>query len=59
VGLWSAAEETESSKYKELRNLVNTVLEGAKARRMRDSDFFLFTDNLTAEGCFYQGNSKS
>jgi hypothetical protein len=44
VGLWSAAEETESSDYKELRNLVDTVLEEAKARRMRDCEFFLFTD---------------
>jgi hypothetical protein len=53
VELWSAAEETESSNYKELRNLVDTVLEVAKARRMRDCEFFLFTDNLTTEGCFY------
>ena len=44
VGLWSAAEETESSNYKELRNLVDTVSEEAKAGRMRDCEFFLFTD---------------
>jgi hypothetical protein len=48
VILWSAAEEPESSNYKESRNLVDTVLKEAKARRMRVCEFFLFTDNSTA-----------
>ncbi len=51
--------EKESSNYKELRNLVDTVSREAMAGRMQDCKFFLFTDNSTAEGCFYQGNSKS
>ncbi len=59
VGLWLAIEETKSSNYKELRNLVVTVSEEAKAGRMKDCKFFLFTNNSTAEGCFYRGNSKS
>jgi hypothetical protein len=53
VGLWSAIKEMESSNYKELRNLVVTVSEEAKAGRMKDCEFFLFTNNSTAEGCFY------
>ncbi len=53
VGLWNAKEEEESSNYKELRNLVDTVSEEAKARRLRNCEFFLFTDNSTAESCFY------
>jgi hypothetical protein len=53
VGLWLAIKETESSNYRELRNLVVTVSEEAKAGRMNDCEFFLFTDNSTAEGCFY------
>ena len=58
VGLWTAAEESESSNYKESRNLLDTVLEEAKTRRMRDCKFFLVIDNSTVEGCFYQGNSN-
>ena len=53
VGLWNAKEEEESSNYKELRNLVDTVSEEAKAGRLRNCEFFLFTDNSTAESCFY------
>ncbi len=59
VGLWSPEEEEESSNYKELRNLVDAVGEEARARRLRDCESFMFTDNSTAEGCFYRGNSKS
>jgi hypothetical protein len=59
LGLWTAEEEEESSNYKELKNLVDTVSEEARAGRLRDCEFFLFTDNSTAEGCFYRGNSKS
>jgi hypothetical protein len=59
VGLWIAQEEEESSNYKELRNLVDTVSQEAKAGRLRECKFFLFIDNSTAEGCFYYGNSKS
>jgi hypothetical protein len=36
IGLWTATEEEESSNYKELRNLVDTVLEEAGAGRLRD-----------------------
>ncbi len=59
IGLWSPEEEEESSNYKELRNLVNLVWEEAKAGRLKDCKLFVFTDNSTAEGCFYRGNSKS
>ncbi len=52
-------EEEESSNYKELSNLVWTVTAEAKAGRLRDCEFFLFTDNSTTEGCFYHGSLKS
>ena len=39
--------------------MVDTVLEEAGAGRLHDCKIFLFTDNSTAEGCFYRGNSKS
>ena len=36
------------------------MVEGeATGGRLRDCEFFLFTDNSTAESCFYRGNSKS
>ena len=59
IGLWTAAEEEESSNYKEMRNLVDMVKEEAEAGRLQNCEFFLFTDNSTAESCFYRGTSKS
>ncbi len=59
IGLWFAAEEEESLNYKELKNLVDTVSEEARAGWMRDCKLFLLTDNSTVESCFYWGNSKS
>jgi hypothetical protein len=38
---------------------VDTVLEEAGVGRLRDCEFFLFTDNSTAKDCFYHGNLKS
>ena len=59
IGLWSPEVEEESSNYKELRNLVDTVGEEARASQLRDCELFVFTDNSTAEGCFHRGTSKS
>jgi hypothetical protein len=53
IGLWSAAEEAESSNYKELKNLVDMVCKEAKAGRLQDCELFMFTDNSMAESCFY------
>jgi hypothetical protein len=59
IGLWSPEEEEESSNYKELKNLVDTVGAEASAGRMRNCELFMSTDNSTAESCFYRGTSKS
>ena len=59
IGLWSAIEEEESFNYKELCNLVKTIAVKATAGRLRDCEFFLFTDNSTVEGCFYSGTLNS
>eukprot|EP00986_Skeletonema_menzelii_P013615 scaffold8081_cov83-Skeletonema_menzelii.AAC.2 len=59
IGVWGPDEESESSNYKELRNLVETCEEEALAGRLFNAEFFLFTDNSTAEACFYRGSSKS
>ncbi len=51
--------EEESSNYKELRNLVDSVEAEARAGWLRDCELFIFTDNSMAEGCFHRGTSKS
>jgi hypothetical protein len=58
-GLWGRDEETKSSNYCELRNLVDTVEDKAKEGYLKDGELWLFTDNLTAESCFYKGGSSS
>ena len=59
VGVWNQVEELESSNWKEFSNLVETTEEEAEAGRLRSCEFFLFTDNSTAESCFYRGSSTS
>jgi hypothetical protein len=59
IGLWLPEEEEESSNYKELRNLVDTVSEEAMARRLKNCKLFVLTDKSTVEGCIYPRNSKS
>lgn len=59
IGVWGRDEQSESSNYKELCNLVQTCEEEAAAGRLYNAEFFLFTDNSTAESCFYRGSSKS
>ena len=59
LGIWSAEEQAESSNYKELCNLVESTEEEAEAGRLSNCEFFLFTDNSTAENCYYRGSSKS
>ncbi len=38
---------------------MDTVADKARAGCLRDCEFILFTDNSTAESCYYQGSSKS
>ena len=59
LGVWNAQEEMESSNWKEFSNLVDATEEEAAAGRLQNCEFFLFTDNSTAESCFYRGSSKS
>ena len=58
-GLWGSDEESASSNYRELLNLVETVEEEANQGHLRDTELWLFTDNSTAESCFARGNSSS
>ena len=58
-GLWPRDVEDQSSNYRELKNLVDTVEEESKAGYLQGSELWLFTDNSTAESCFHKGGSSS
>ena len=58
-GLWGSDEESASSNYRELLNLVETVEEEAKLGHLRRTELWLFADNSTAESCLARGNSSS
>ena len=49
IGVRGSDEESESSNYKELCNLVQTCEEEAAAGRLYNAEFYLFTDNSTSE----------
>jgi len=55
---WSIREET-SSNYKELLNLVEFMEAGAKEGIFENAEVWMFTDNSTAEACYFRGTSKS
>lgn len=59
IGTWGKDAENESSNYRELRNLVETAEEEAAAGKLAGTEFFIFTDNSTAESSFYRGSSSS
>eukprot|EP00984_Skeletonema_dohrnii_P009298 scaffold3548_cov79-Skeletonema_dohrnii-CCMP3373.AAC.5 len=59
LGIWGRDEEGESSNYRELRNLVEAAEEEARKGNLSNTEFWLFTDNITAEACFHRGNSSS
>ena len=58
-GQWAERVEKESSNYRELANLVLAVEEACDSGKMQNCELFLFTDNTTAEGCYYRGTSQS
>jgi hypothetical protein len=51
--------EDESSNYRELRNLVETVEEEAVEGYLEGGELWIFTDNSTAESCVQKGGSSS
>jgi hypothetical protein len=58
-GQWCAEDSEESSNYRELKNLVDSLRRFATDRDLRGVEIFLFTDNSTAEAAFWKGNSSS
>ena len=58
-GLWAAQDSEQSSNFRELLNLVETMEEEARANKLEDTELWLFTDNSVAESCFFRGSSTS
>jgi hypothetical protein len=58
-GLWGRDEEESSSKYRELCNLVEMVEEEAELGYLTHGELWIFTNNSTAESCFFHGGSSS
>jgi len=58
-GLWPDGADGLSSNYRELGNLVSAIEEGLQLGQLQNTELFIFTDNSTAEGAFYKGNTPS
>jgi hypothetical protein len=58
-GHWCNVVSEESSNYRELLNLVESLELQVQEGRMFEAEAFLFTDNSTAETVFYKENSTS
>ncbi len=58
-GLWGHDADSVTSNFRELCNLVQSIEEGVASGKLANEELFIFTDNTTAEGCYYKGNSDS
>ena len=58
-GHWCERVSEESSNYRELLNLVESLEAQVASGRLRGAEVFLFTDNSTAEAVFWKGTSQS
>jgi hypothetical protein len=58
-GRWGSESEGESSNFRELRNLVDTLALLAKQGELLGVEVFVFTDNSTAEAAFSRGSSSN
>jgi hypothetical protein len=58
-GVWDATMMAQSSNYRELSNLVQSLEEGVRNGQLLHSEIWIFTDNSTSEGVFWKGHSPS
>ena len=58
-GTWDTQSSEESSNYRELRNLTETLELMGKEGELSGTELFVFTDNSTAESAFAKGSSSS
>jgi hypothetical protein len=58
-GSWGQDFDDTSSNFRELLNLVLALENGVTSGLLANTEVFVFTDNVTAESCFYKGDSPS
>jgi len=58
-GLWGRDADSVTSNFRELKNLVDSIEQGVHCGELSNTELFVFTDNTTAEGAYYKGNSNS
>lgn len=58
-GVWGSDEQTESSNFRELNNLVEALEIRLSSNKLNGWEIFLLTDNSTAEAAFHKGSSSS
>ena len=58
-GTWGKEMSSESSNLREFQNLVDTLETMSKQEELEGVEFFLFTDNSTAEAAYFNGSSSN
>ncbi len=58
-GIWGHDSDSDSSNFRELQNLVESLEDSIIVGDSQNSEIFVFTDNSTAQGAFYKGNTPS
>ncbi len=58
-GIWGLDEDSLSSYFRELGNVVEALESGVAQGRLLHTEVFLYTNNTTAERAYYKGNSPS
>ena len=61
MGVWGSDEDSESSNFRELANLVESLelRASSSCEGLKSLEIFLFTDNSTAEAAFFKGSSSN
>lgn len=58
-GQWTDEKSENSSNWRELNNLIESLEGYATTENIAGSEIFLFTDNTTAEATYWKGTSRS
>jgi hypothetical protein len=59
LGEWCESIQEVTSNYRELRDLVNAMVQAAQEGRLEGCEIFLYTDNQTEEGDYSKGTTGS
>jgi hypothetical protein len=59
LGEWCESIQEATSNYRELRNLVNAMVQAAQEGRLDGCEVFLYTENQTSEGAYRKGTAGS